>query len=278
MRTAKHGAHSEAVGYFTKGLELLSRLPAGNARDRRELDLQMALSWSLFMARGPLTLEREPALVRARQLCEHLGDHTKLMEALVALAHLHRKLGDFELTRELAEEVLAMDQETQVSTPLAGAHYLLGVVDYSTGQFLATREHFERAVELFGDDPSDYYGAFYFQTVPNLLVGVLLLLGYPSTAFSKDDELLVAARSSSDPNSIAFNLFSYCFHHLLLRDTRMVAERAEEVVAIAIEHEMRPLQIAAVFFSAGAQQLRDEMTTELLKCAEVYRKSWSAER
>jgi predicted ATPase/class 3 adenylate cyclase len=53
-RTAKHGAHSEAVGYFMKALELLQQLPYGTARDRRELDLQMALSCSAFVAKGHL--------------------------------------------------------------------------------------------------------------------------------------------------------------------------------------------------------------------------------
>jgi class 3 adenylate cyclase/predicted ATPase len=251
-RTAGQGAHSEAVGYFTKAVELLPRLADGTARDRRELDLQMALSWSLFRTREPRTPERESALVRARQLCEHLGDHAKLMEALIALAQLHRNLGDFELTRKLAEEVLVMGQEAPVSTPLTGAHYLLGAVDLSTGQFLAAREHYERAVELYGAGPSDYYGAYYSKTAPQLLAGALLFLGYPSTALSKTDELLDAARKSFDPNSIAFSLFGYCFHHLLLRDIRMVAERADEVIAIAIEHEIRPLLIAAPFFLAWA--------------------------
>ncbi len=43
-------AHAEAIGYFTKALELLRRLPAGTVCDRQELDLQMDLSWSLFVA------------------------------------------------------------------------------------------------------------------------------------------------------------------------------------------------------------------------------------
>src|SRR5713226_5333141 len=51
-RAAQQVAHSEAIGYLTRALELLRRLPDGAARDRQELDLQMALSWSSFMARG----------------------------------------------------------------------------------------------------------------------------------------------------------------------------------------------------------------------------------
>jgi class 3 adenylate cyclase len=43
-RAAEQVAHSEAMGYFTRALELLPQLPQGTARDTQELDLQMALS------------------------------------------------------------------------------------------------------------------------------------------------------------------------------------------------------------------------------------------
>jgi predicted ATPase len=170
----------------------------------------------------------------------------------VALAHHRLSWSEFELARELAERVVAMGQEAEASATLAGAHNALGVVRFATGQFPAAREHFERAVELFGAGPSDYYGVYFAQNAPNILVAVTLILGYPSTALSKADELLAAARWGSDPNSIAVNLFSYGMHHLLLRDTRMVAERANELLSIAIEHEMRANLLAATFFRGWA--------------------------
>src|SRR5713226_8612205 len=78
-RALQQMAHSEAVGYFTRALELLPRLPDGTARDSQELDLQMALSWSLFVARAQAP-ELEHALVRACELSEQLGENAKLME------------------------------------------------------------------------------------------------------------------------------------------------------------------------------------------------------
>jgi len=71
-----------------------------------------------------------------------------------------------------------------------------------------------------------------------------------STALSKFDEL--DARRGADPNSIANNLFSYCMRNLLLRDTSMVAERADELFSISIQHEMRVFLIAATFFRGWA--------------------------
>jgi class 3 adenylate cyclase/tetratricopeptide (TPR) repeat protein len=251
-RAAQQGAHSEAIGHFTRALELLPRLPGGAARDRQELDLQMALSWSSFVARGPGAPERESTLVRARELGEQLGDNAKLMEALLALAGVRLNKRDWQLARELAESVLAMAEQAKASAMLAGAHFTLATGLFITGQLLAAREHLERAVELFSAGPPDYYGTYFAQNAPNILVTVMLFLGYPSMALSKEDELLRVARRDADPNSLANNLFSYCMRHLILRDTSMVAERADELPSISIQHEIRVFLIAATFFRGWA--------------------------
>jgi predicted ATPase len=112
-RTAKQGAHSEAIGHFTRALELLRGLSEGAARDRHEFDLQMALSWSLFVARGRRTPELEHTLFRARELAEQLGDNARLMAVLVALSYQRWSSNDFELARELAERVMVMAQQAR---------------------------------------------------------------------------------------------------------------------------------------------------------------------
>jgi predicted ATPase len=47
-------------------------------------------------------------------------------------------------------------------------------------------------------------------------------------------------------------LFGYGIHHLLLRDKRAVAERADELLSIALEHEMKINLLAATFFRGWA--------------------------
>jgi tetratricopeptide (TPR) repeat protein len=251
-RAAQQGAHSEAIDYFTRALELLRRLPDNTDRGRQELDLHLALSWSLFVAKGPRVPEHESSLVRARELCEQLGDNAKLMEALLALAQYRVIRNDFGLARELGERVVAMAEEAKAPAMLGGAHFVLGEALFATGQFPAARQHLERAVDLFGAGPSRNYGALFAQNAPGVLAGVVVTLGYPSTALGRAHELLSAARRSSDPYSIATALFSDCIHHVWLRDTRMVAERADEMLSIATEHEMPFLLIAATFFRGWA--------------------------
>jgi class 3 adenylate cyclase/tetratricopeptide (TPR) repeat protein len=254
-RAAQQPAHSEAIGYFTRALELLQRLPNGAARDSQELDLQMALSGSSFVAIGLRAFEREPALVRARELCERLGDNARLMEALLALAHLRFNQRDFEVARELAERVLAISEQAKAPVILAGAHSVLGLVRFATGHFAATREHFERAVELFATTAPRGHGALFAQIARNVLLAVLIFLGYPVTALGRTREYLTAARRSTDPFFLAFALLGDGMNHVWLRDGRMVgvvAERAEEVLSIATEHPAPLFLIVAAFVRGWA--------------------------
>ncbi|HZY60048.1 MAG TPA: adenylate/guanylate cyclase domain-containing protein, partial [Candidatus Binataceae bacterium] len=168
-RAARQGAHSGAIGYFTRALDLLRGLPDSTTRVSQELDLQMALSRSLFVARGLRAPEREPALVRAHELCEQLGDNTRLMEALLAQAHFRLNWGDFAMARAMAERVCAMAQDVKAPSLLAGAHCVLGLVSFATGQFQAAREHLERAVETFGDGSPRNYGDLFAPVAPGVL-------------------------------------------------------------------------------------------------------------
>jgi predicted ATPase len=45
-------AHLEAIRHFERGLAELAALPEGSARDKREIELQLARGLSLFTAKG----------------------------------------------------------------------------------------------------------------------------------------------------------------------------------------------------------------------------------
>jgi class 3 adenylate cyclase/tetratricopeptide (TPR) repeat protein len=254
-RAVQQVAHSEAIDYFTRALELLRTLPDGVDRDSQELDLQIALSWLLIAAaEGLRSPEREAALIRAAELSEQLRDDARLMEALLGLAHFRFNRRDFEPSREIAERLLVMAQQAKAPAILGGAHVVLGFIAASTGQFLAARDHHERAVELFDEDPPRNYGGAHWlaRQPPLTLVWLLTILGYPSTALGRLHQVLGAARRSSDPNSIARALSSAAFVNILLRDPQNVAERADEVLSIAKEHENPLALMLATFFRGWA--------------------------
>ena len=216
-------------------------------RDRQELDLLLTLGWSLWVT-DPESAGRETVLVHARELGQQVGDNAKLMEALLALAHLRFVRNEPGLARELAEDVIALAEQAKAPATLASAHSALGLALAGDRHYEPAREHFERAIELFGPGPFRNFGEAYFaQLAAGMLALALLALGYPSTALAKERESLAAARQRADPFSIFATLFIGAMNHLQLRDSRTAVEHAEEMLSIAIEHGMKYQQETRFF-------------------------------
>ncbi len=252
QRAAQQSAHSEAVGYLTRALQLLKHLPDSAERGRQELDLQMGLDWAFFIL-NPTGPEREAVLIRARELCEQLGvgEDTQRMEALLEFAlfrFLRREYGE---ARELAQRVLDRAEPAQATAMVAGAHFVLGIIGSYLGQLEAAREHLELAVALFGSGPPRNFGeAQYARAATAVLITTLLYLGYPAAAVRKGREVLDAMRRLSDPAFLSDALLREAVNHVLLRDRRTALERAEELLVIATEHGMR-FRVATAAFVRG---------------------------
>ena len=250
-RAAQQTAHSEAVGYLKRALELLKNLPDRAERGRQEFDLQMALSWSLFMLRAA-DPEREPVLIRARELSEQLGDQEQ-MEALLELALFRIVRREYGPARESAQRVLDLAEPAQATAMVAGAHFVLGFTTSFLGQLEAAREHLELAVALFGPGPFRNFGqARYAALATGPLTATLLQLGYPAAALRKSREFLDAMRRLSDPVYLSTALLWEAANHVFLRDSRTVLEQAEEVLLIANEHGMRGHAATAASFRGWA--------------------------
>jgi class 3 adenylate cyclase/tetratricopeptide (TPR) repeat protein len=226
-RAAQQVAYSEAVGHFTRALELLKQLPESTEFARQELDLLLALDWPFTRTRGSSGPEREAMLNRMRELSERLGDSLGLLKALVGLAMVQAGQNLLE-AREQMGMALARAESADAPAVLADAHIVMGVVLLASGAFGAAREHLERGLEAGEEVALRHTG----RGAPGVLANVLLLLGYPETAQRKSQQFLTASRQLSDPAVIDFALFHDTFVHFRLRDSRAVAERAEELLSI----------------------------------------------
>jgi tetratricopeptide (TPR) repeat protein len=233
-RAAQQMAHPEAIGYLSRALESLKRLPEGTDRDRQELDLQVELGWSLFVL-NPASAERELALLRTQQLGENLGDSTRLMEAILALGHLRQARHEFGWARELAQKALALAEAANAQPTVAGGHSILGMTLVYMGELQAAREHLEFGVAPLGAGPLQGFAEVtYVRGAAVALPATLLLLGYPDSALRINREFLKARLS--DPVWTASNLLGDALLHCQLRDSRSVQKRAEELLSIASEH------------------------------------------
>ena len=95
QRAIERSANLEAIGHLTTGLDVLKTLPDTPARTQQELALQMALGTALVSARGLSAPEAEQAYVRARELCQQVGDAPDLFPVLWGLCVAHVQQGSY---------------------------------------------------------------------------------------------------------------------------------------------------------------------------------------
>ena len=83
---ALRSANLEAIAHLQRGIELAGRLPAGESKDRSELDLQLVLGPCLIATQGPAASTAVATFARARELCERLGEPPEYLQVMFWLA------------------------------------------------------------------------------------------------------------------------------------------------------------------------------------------------
>src|SRR5262249_12864447 len=111
-RAVQRSANVEASNHLTTGLDLLKTLPNPPQRTRQELTLQLALGVPLMATKGVSALEVEQAYVRARELCEQVGETRQLFSVLRGLWECYEAQGKFVVSRELGEQMLSLAEST----------------------------------------------------------------------------------------------------------------------------------------------------------------------
>jgi predicted ATPase len=99
------GAITEAVAQVRKGLDLLSGVPDGAARQEQELDLQTTLGYALTATKGFAAPEAGEAFARARDLCERLNRPSRLEPVLVGQWVFRLVRGELDQAEHHAEEI-----------------------------------------------------------------------------------------------------------------------------------------------------------------------------
>jgi predicted ATPase len=85
QQALQRSAHDDAISGLNAAIDLLQTLPDSPERLQRELPLQLALGSVLSAIKGWSAPEVERAYLRARELCERLGDRPEFFFVLFGL-------------------------------------------------------------------------------------------------------------------------------------------------------------------------------------------------
>ncbi|MBI2486824.1 MAG: AAA family ATPase [Deltaproteobacteria bacterium] len=291
QRAVERSANVEAIGHFTKGLELLKALPDTSERTQRELALQIALGAPLRVTKGFASPEVERSYARARELSQQIGETTQLFPVLRGLCGFYLGRAELQTAHELGEQCLRLAQAAQDSALLIQAHYLLGATLFCLGEIALSREHLEHGITLYNPKQHSSHAFLYGQD-PGVAclfweAWALWHLGYPDQALKKGHEALTLAQELSHSYSLAIALDLIAFLHQFRREEHAAQERAEESIAISTEQGFEFfLEMGTILrgwalagqgrAEEGISQIRQGLTAWRVTGAELYQPYWLA--
>jgi serine/threonine protein kinase/tetratricopeptide (TPR) repeat protein len=226
----KASAFDDAIRLLRDGIDKLRVLPDSPERTQKELELQLTLASPLSVVRGFGSSDLEKVYDRARLLCRQVGRTPPSFVALLWRFYIIR--GNLASARETADRFLDEAFQQEDALTRIDALRAKGCTCLWQGEFVAAREHFERALELLGEEPlsptdSDFMEDRLVFTLFHLS-WALWFLGLPDRALRLSHEAVERARQLRQPFSEAAALVFRTF-------LRQVRREVEETLAVSRE-------------------------------------------
>ena len=233
-------AFREAVTLSRRALRALESVPDNPARMQVELGLQLILGLSLRSIQGWAAPEVEKPYLRARQICQQLGNAPELFPVLWGLTLFHAIRGDLRVFETLAEQLLAQANETGDPANLVAAHQMMASVNEFLGHTVRSNEHADKALALHHPDQHlsfiSRFGLDPGMIVRALSVRPVWFLGYPDQSLSRIQATVTLARSLKHPISIVFAVSLAENIHLLRGEAAEAVFLGDEMIAICSEY------------------------------------------
>jgi class 3 adenylate cyclase/predicted ATPase len=240
-RSAARSAMAEAAAQLQKGLGQLALLPDTPERRRQELEFYGTLGAVLLALKGQAAPETGQVFARAQELWEELGSPSEYLQVPYGQCRYLAVRGELDLARRLDENLLDLSRQRSHSAGLVLGHMSSGRTMMYTGRFASSRSHLEEMLTLYDptlhgslvDQIGNYPGVI---AQASLAIG-LLCLGFPEQSLARSNAATAEARRRSHPMSLAVSLSDCALLLSLAADNTALEERADELIAVATEHD-----------------------------------------
>ncbi len=219
----KRSALLEAESHFSRALARIAAQSSTPGLRREEIACQIGLASTLLLRRGYTSTEAKASLSRTLALIERadsLGEPVDDPLALFTTLHgfwvasIVASSGDE--TRELAARCLALAEKAGAKGELIAGHRAVGQTLLFSGDFTASRAHFDKAIALFNpteDQQATRYGGDHWSTALSARAAALWVLGYPDAAQADAAEALRSARDFGHALTQGNNLIFVAWTH-----------------------------------------------------------------
>jgi class 3 adenylate cyclase/tetratricopeptide (TPR) repeat protein len=242
---AMRSANLEAIAHLQRGAEAVGRLPEGSQRDRRDLDFQFALGPCLIATQGPASGKAVATFVRARELCERLGDPPEYLQVMFWLVTACVVRGELPRAAEMIATLLRLAQAHGDRPALLNAMRGEAMILLFMGRLVDARKAIERAVETFNaSNEADRLAARSAGQDAGvadlaLMSWALWLLGDVDTAVTRMTAAFQRAAGIEHPHTHAYACYYASVLHALRGEPAIAQGHAERCLALSEEHGFR---------------------------------------
>jgi DNA-binding SARP family transcriptional activator/predicted ATPase len=257
VKAFANAAYSDALSYFTQGLDMLARLEPGPGRDREELALRLVLGPTLQATRGYAASQVEENYVRAHQLAAQLGTPVQQFQALWGMWLVASHRANAATALERGQELLALAERLNDPALLLEGHHALWPVLVWLGQADAARRHLDHGMALYDKDQHRSHAFLYGGHDPGVCCRKVAswaswILGYPARGLEESLASLELAGELQHPTSIIVALVWACVFRDLRRECVAMREHARTLIALSTEHEASQWLAAGTIFDGAA--------------------------
>ena len=252
QRAVARSAMAEATSHLSKGLALLTSLPASASRQRRELELQLALGRVLIATQGYAAPAVGEAFERARTLCEQLDRPPQIVQVLYGQWAFRLLKGPLHEARELAAEMLRRGEDTSDAAVILMGHRLCGSTCFQLGEFSDARAHLEKGLAHFDPKDRPFYMSLAAHDAKVTMLAYhsanLTYLGYLDQAQLGSKAAVEEARKLGHAFNLAHALHLSCLADFATLAGEHLLARADAIIALSEEHGLPFLRAAATIW------------------------------
>jgi predicted ATPase len=239
-RGLEQSGYEFALGQMARALEMVKKLPESRERNLLELDLQIDNGVAILATRGWYVPEMGSAYQRARELCQALGEDSRLFQVSYGLWSFHLVRGEHQIARTYADEMLRLVPQADDEGIRVLADWASGCSQFFMGEFKAAHLSLEHSIQgydrdrdrglalRFGQDPCVSARCYDAMT--------LWVLGFPDEAEHRASAALSLARELGHPFTLAWCLSNLVMYRLLGREIDSVNPALDEGLAITREY------------------------------------------
>ena len=210
-RSLRRSAGIEAIRQLARAVELTERLPPTPQHDRRKLEQQLALGRMTRIVRGMAATDTLEVFSKARRLLGGGADIEQRTTVLYGLWGVHYVRAEHGAARAVASECLDLGERHPHDEAAALANYLLGFTLWATGEFVDSRRHLERCIELCTRGGASGAAQNHLINAVAELAWALWPLGYPEQAIAAARQAVARAHASRHVPMTAFVSFIEAF-------------------------------------------------------------------